>query len=119
MAYINWIIIGTAVLTIVLVALQDRSGGVGGAFGGGDVGGFYQRRRGVERFLFGLTIVCIAVFMGISLLNLTSLGRKAGPTIVPNTQEIPEIGDIQVETTPVDGSADGSDVKIERVTPAE
>ena len=119
MAYINWIIIGTAVLTIVLVALQDRSGGVGGAFGGGDVGGFYQRRRGVERFLFGLTVVCIAVFMGISLLNLTRFGRQAEPNVIVTPQEIPEVGDIQVETVPAGGGADNADVKIEKVEPTQ
>lgn len=112
MSYISWGIIGTAILTIILVALQDRSSGVGGAFGSSDAGGFYQRRRGVERFLFGLTIIMMTGFVSMSLLNLTRFGRgPIAPEAAPQAEDI-QLGDIQVETS------DGSTVKVEPA-PAE
>jgi len=63
----------SAIIVIVLVLLQDRSsGGIGGAFGGGGDGGgeFYQKRRGIEQFLFTGTIVFTVIFGLLSMLNL-------------------------------------------------
>ncbi len=112
MNYISLGVIVASIFIIILVALQDRSSGVGGAFGSSDTGGFYQRRRGVERFLFGFTVACLVVFMGLSLLNITRFSPKPAPVAAP--QEIPEIGDIQIETTSPDGTKN-TDVIIEPV----
>lgn len=57
-----------SVLLVVLILLQDRSSGLSGVFGGG--GEFYQTRRSMERILFSITIVFIALFVGLSLINL-------------------------------------------------
>ncbi len=61
-----------SVLVIILILLQERSsaGGLGGLFGAGGDGGFYQTRRGMEKFLFWATIVLILVFAGLALANL-------------------------------------------------
>ena len=100
MNYINIGIIVSAVLTIGLIVLQDRSSGTGGAFGSGDVGGFYQRRRGVEKFIFIFTIICIATFVGLALVNLSPLGVTTTAPATPN---------IKLETN-------NPNVKIENVT---
>ncbi len=59
-----------SIVLIILILLQERETGVSGLFGGGGDGGFYQKRRGLERIIFILTIVLIAVFAGLALLNL-------------------------------------------------
>ena len=62
-----------SILIIVSILLQERSsaGGLGGLFGsGGGDGGFYQTRRGMEKFLFAATIILVIVFAGLALLNL-------------------------------------------------
>jgi len=55
----------TGVLIIVLILLQQRSIGLSAIFGG--EGGFYQTRRGLEKLIFGATIVLIIVFIFLSL----------------------------------------------------
>ena len=60
-----------AVGIIVLVLLQERSGGASGIFGGGgDFGGVYQARRGMERVIFRATIVLAVAFVGLALARL-------------------------------------------------
>lgn len=58
-----------SVLVIILILIQERSGGTGGLFGGAG-GGAYQTRRGLEKFVFVLTIILVAAFAGLALLNL-------------------------------------------------
>jgi protein translocase SecG subunit len=63
-------IIVSAVL-LVLILLQERSSGLSGAFGGsGSEGGFYQTRRGLEKFIFVGTIVLTIVFIGLVIADL-------------------------------------------------
>ncbi len=53
------------ILSIVLVLsilLQQSGAGVGGALGGGSDGSFHHTRRGFEKFLFYLSIVCGILF---------------------------------------------------------
>ena len=61
--------VAVSVLLIILILLQERSAGVSGLFGGGE-GGFYQTRRGLEKFIFIATVVLVAIFAILSLLNL-------------------------------------------------
>ena len=61
------------ILSIILIAsilLQQSSAGVGGALGGGDSGGFYNTRRGFEKFLFVFTIVIGVVFVVSSFIAI-------------------------------------------------
>lgn len=64
--FLNLAIILIAIALIVVVLLQSRGGGIGEMFGGGGGGGSYRTRRGVERALFQLTILLIAVFVVLS-----------------------------------------------------
>ncbi|MBZ9573055.1 preprotein translocase subunit SecG [Patescibacteria group bacterium] len=55
-------------LLILFILLQQRGTALGSAFGG--EGGFYARRRGIERKIFWGTIILGVLFIVISLLNL-------------------------------------------------
>ena len=47
-----WAQIALAVLLTVCILLQRSAEGLGGALGGGDMGGVRYTRRGFEKFLF-------------------------------------------------------------------
>ena len=51
-----------SVILVLAIMLQQSGAGVGGALGGGDGGSFHHTRRGFEKFLFILTIVCAILF---------------------------------------------------------
>ncbi len=57
-----------SVALIVIILFQVRGGGLGGIFG--QQSGVYRTRRGVEKLLFRLTIIFVAVFLVISILTL-------------------------------------------------
>jgi preprotein translocase subunit SecG len=59
-----------AVFLVLLILLQERSAGMSGLFGGGDGGGIYQTRRGLERIIFYATIVLAIVFAALAVLQL-------------------------------------------------
>jgi protein translocase SecG subunit len=62
--------LAVAVILIVFILLQERSGGAtSGIFGGGE-GTVYQTRRGLEKAVFVATIVGAIVFVALSLANL-------------------------------------------------
>jgi protein translocase SecG subunit len=61
-----------SIAIVVLVLLQERSSGAGGIFGGGE-GGFYQTRRGLEKVIYIATLILIAVFVALALVNLVIL----------------------------------------------
>ena len=58
-----------AILLIVFIMLQQRGTALGSAFGG-EGGGFYSTRRGIQKKIFWATIICGALFIGLALLNL-------------------------------------------------
>ncbi len=51
----------SAILTILLILLQQRGASLGAGFGSS--GELYTARRGLERSLFNATIVCVVVFV--------------------------------------------------------
>ncbi len=53
------------VLLIVVIALQNKSSGLSGVFGG--AGNIVQTRRGFEKWLFYATIVLGVVFVGVNI----------------------------------------------------
>ena len=59
-----------AVAMVILILLQERSSGISSLFGGEGVG-FYQTRRGLEKIVFGATIVLAIIFIGLTVLQLT------------------------------------------------
>ncbi|OGY60316.1 MAG: preprotein translocase subunit SecG [Candidatus Colwellbacteria bacterium RIFCSPLOWO2_01_FULL_48_10] len=106
MLLINIGLITISVIAIGLVLIQDRSSATGGAFGVGE-GTFYQRRRGIERFVFIATVVVIAAFAGFAIGNLlttdktTSTGLpevelttdNQGVTVTPVTEPVSPAGE--------------------------
>ncbi len=59
-----------SVILVLSVLLQQSGAGVGGALGGSDTGSFHHTRRGFERFLFYLSIVCGILFALFALLSI-------------------------------------------------
>ncbi len=58
-----------SILLVILILLQERSAGLSGIFGG-ETGGVYQTRRGLERVIFYGTIVLAAVFVILAVIKL-------------------------------------------------
>ena len=58
-----------AVFLVVSILLQQRGGGLGGIFGG-EGGGSYATKRGLQQKLYFATIVLAILFVGLALLSL-------------------------------------------------
>jgi len=65
---IGLIIISAAL--IVSVILQSKGSGLGGLTGGGDSGGVYSVRRGIEKTLFYVTIGLSVTFFLLAILSI-------------------------------------------------
>lgn len=63
-----WIQLGVSILLVISILLQNRGAGLSAAFGG-DFGGYYTK-RGMEKFLFGATIVLAVIFLGLAITNI-------------------------------------------------
>ncbi len=57
-----------SVAIVLVILLQVRGGGLGGIFGQADT--VYRTKRGVEKTLFQLTIVLVAIFIIVALVAL-------------------------------------------------
>lgn len=57
----------SAILSVILILLQQRGASLGAGFGAS--GELYTTRRGLDRSLFNATIVCVLVFV-LSILGL-------------------------------------------------
>ncbi len=69
--YLSIIQIILSVTLIAVILIQSKgAGGLGGLFGGGDSGGVYKTRRGVERTLFQVTIGLGIIFLIFSVINV-------------------------------------------------
>lgn len=55
-----------AIVLILIVLTQNRSGGLGSAFGG-DSSSVYRTRRGIEKTLFNFTIGAAVAFLVLSI----------------------------------------------------
>lgn len=62
--------ISIAIAIVILILLQERSAGLSGIFGGGEGGGFYQTRRGLEKIIFVSTVVLVIIFVGLAVFEL-------------------------------------------------
>ena len=58
-----------AALLITFIMLQQRGTALGSSFGG-EGGGFYSTRRGLQKKILWLTIVSAFLFIGLALVNL-------------------------------------------------
>lgn len=70
MKYLPILQIIVSVILVVFILLQERSAGMSGIFGGGEGGGVYQTRRGLERIVFYGTIVCAVIFAALAVAQL-------------------------------------------------
>lgn len=59
-----------SVILVATILLQQSAAGVGGALGGSDMGSFHQTRRGFEKFLFYLSLVCAILFALLAFLSI-------------------------------------------------
>ncbi|MDE2399954.1 MAG: preprotein translocase subunit SecG [Patescibacteria group bacterium] len=59
-----------SVILVTAIMLQQSGAGLGGALGGDDTGSFHHTRRGFEKFLFYLSIVCGILFALFALLSI-------------------------------------------------
>ena len=59
-----------SVVLITAILLQQSGAGVGGALGGGDSGSFHHTRRGFEKFLFYLSLICGILFALLALVSI-------------------------------------------------
>ena len=57
-----------SICLVVLILIQGKGAGLGSAWGGG--GELFQTRRGIEKVVLRLTVICIVVFFLLSLANL-------------------------------------------------
>jgi preprotein translocase subunit SecG len=58
-----------SVAMIAAIILQSKSAGLGG-LAGGDTGGVFRARRGVERTLFFITIGLAVAFFVVAIVNV-------------------------------------------------
>ncbi|KPJ55415.1 hypothetical protein AMJ47_00950 [Parcubacteria bacterium DG_72] len=61
--------IAVAVVLVVLVLLQQRGTALGSSFGG-EGGGFYSTRRGIQKKIYWATIITAAIFTILAVVNL-------------------------------------------------
>lgn len=66
------IIISVALVGIIL--LQSRRGDLGGSVFGGTSSAIYQKRRGLERTIFQITVALAVVFFLLTLANVMVAG---------------------------------------------
>jgi len=64
-----------SVILVTAILLQQSSASIGGALGGGDTNSFHSTRRGFEKFLFYLSIVCGILFALFALLSIIVTAR--------------------------------------------
>ncbi len=71
--YFSIALIITSIALIASIILQSKGVGLGGLSGGGDTGGVYTQRRGIEKILFWITIGLSVVFFILTVLTVLSL----------------------------------------------
>ena len=66
---INISMIIVSILLIISILLQSKGIGLGG-LAGGDSGGVYTQRRGIEKVMFYITLALSVVFIILALLSV-------------------------------------------------
>ncbi|MEK7637909.1 MAG: preprotein translocase subunit SecG [Patescibacteria group bacterium] len=65
---LTYVQVGSAVLLVISILLQQRGSGLGSGIGGS--GMEYSTKRGVEKGVFYITIVMAILFVGVSIARL-------------------------------------------------
>jgi preprotein translocase subunit SecG len=71
--YLNIGLIITSIALIASVILQSKGAGLGGLTGG-DAGGVFSARRGIEKTLFRITIGLSVLFFGLAIATVIVTG---------------------------------------------
>jgi preprotein translocase subunit SecG len=71
--YFNIAQIILSVALIAAIILQSKGAGLGGLTGG-EAGGVFRTRRGLEKTLFNLTILLSAIFFAVAIANVLVTG---------------------------------------------
>lgn len=71
--YLNLAQIVMGIALILAIVLQSKEAGLGGLTGG-ESGGVFRARRGVEKTLFQVTIVLSILFFALAMLNVLYAG---------------------------------------------
>ena len=71
--YFNIAQIVLSVALIAAIILQSKGAGLGGLTGG-EAGGVFRTRRGLEKTLFNLTIVLAVAFFAVAIANVLITG---------------------------------------------
>ncbi len=66
---LNYAIIIVSIALIASVLLQSKGVGLGG-LAGGDTGGVYSQRRGIEKVMYYITIALSVVFLMLALISV-------------------------------------------------
>lgn len=72
--YLNIAQIVISVALVAVILLQGRRGDIGGSVFGGTGSAMYQKRRGLERTIFQVTIGLAVAFFLITLINVIVTG---------------------------------------------
>jgi len=59
-----------SVILVTAILLQQSAAGLGGALGGSDNSSFHHTRRGFEKFLFYLSLLCGILFALLAFLSI-------------------------------------------------
>ncbi|MBN1302910.1 MAG: preprotein translocase subunit SecG [Anaerolineales bacterium] len=68
-SYIDIALIITSIALIISVVLQSKGAGLGG-LAGGDAGGVFTARRGIEKTLYWVTVVLSIVFFILAIISV-------------------------------------------------
>jgi len=71
--YLDVALIIISIALIASVILQSKGAGLGG-LSGGDSGGFFTARRGVEKTLFRLTVILSVIFVLLAIATVMVSG---------------------------------------------
>lgn len=63
----------TSITLVISVVLQSKGAGLGG-LSGGDTGGVFSARRGIEKTLFRITIILSIIFFSLAITTVLISG---------------------------------------------
>lgn len=73
--YLNLAQIVIAITLIVMIMLQTKGAALGGVFGGSN-SAVYQKRHGLQKTVFNVTIGLSAIFFILVMLNVIAVGGQ-------------------------------------------